>query len=468
MFAKVLHIMKYLVVNGHAEFRSQLRRNGNAIKKSVDFLGDFDPIHGDGLNIKVRQAASDLEKLLFDVDNPDVEVIYKSMLASECSKKMDGFGYSKTPEPQQESSLMETLKTKVINSTSEMFNISRPAANHSNATPDPHHRYTPVDLRDTDIEIENFEISTITNEKQANSDNLHNKNDDLDVDRCYYERRLVNRITSGNGITNVPDRESLKDFLSEASSLDLCAILDLLDEKMKNFPVNVQLKTLHVLECLLRSKFADVPRKVKEHCPNISSLAESPDISVQAKAKKIVLCINSSLEEDLGNSLVPPGYEESKELPKIDTPQLNSLFTGMNVKDNGLDKPATDCKDTGVLSHVSASETICTLVDLVDTVPTEQISVNVCTDMSEEKIRQSSSVSVDKIPSNFQFLTFEAEGKYLDNNLTDETVNSFSNERDLLDLQSSCTNMVENGQNVTSQISENLLLMDSVDNLSTS
>lgn len=170
------------------------------------------------------------------------------------------------------------------------------------------------------------------------------------------------------------------------------------------------------------------------------------------------------MEEDLGNSLVPPGYEESKELQKIDTPQLNSLFTGMNVKDNGLDEPATDCKDTGVLSHVSASETICTLVDLVDTVPTEQISVNDCTDMSEEKIRQSSSVSVDKIPSNFQLLTFEAEGKYIDNNLTDETVNSFSNERDLLDLQSSCSNMVENGQNVTSQISENLLLMDSGDN----
>jgi hypothetical protein len=31
----VLHMMKYLVINGHSEFRSQLRRNADAVKQTV-------------------------------------------------------------------------------------------------------------------------------------------------------------------------------------------------------------------------------------------------------------------------------------------------------------------------------------------------------------------------------------------------------------------------------------------------
>ncbi|CAB4044599.1 Hypothetical predicted protein, partial [Paramuricea clavata] len=32
---KVLHLMKYLVINGHSEFRAQLRHNAEAVKKTV-------------------------------------------------------------------------------------------------------------------------------------------------------------------------------------------------------------------------------------------------------------------------------------------------------------------------------------------------------------------------------------------------------------------------------------------------
>ena len=32
---QVLHLMKYLVINGHSEFRAQLRHNAEAVKKAV-------------------------------------------------------------------------------------------------------------------------------------------------------------------------------------------------------------------------------------------------------------------------------------------------------------------------------------------------------------------------------------------------------------------------------------------------
>ena len=35
IFHQVLHMMKYLVINGHSEFRSQLRRNADAVKQTV-------------------------------------------------------------------------------------------------------------------------------------------------------------------------------------------------------------------------------------------------------------------------------------------------------------------------------------------------------------------------------------------------------------------------------------------------
>ncbi|CAB4041493.1 Hypothetical predicted protein, partial [Paramuricea clavata] len=98
----------------------------------------------------------ELEKLLFDVDNPEVESIYKSMLGPDQSgKKMQGFGYTAAKEIKKEASFMDTLM-KVKKSSSEIFNKNKSPQNvpfneyeQTSATPEA--QYTPVDIEDSGV-----------------------------------------------------------------------------------------------------------------------------------------------------------------------------------------------------------------------------------------------------------------------------------------------------------------------------
>ncbi|XP_028406595.1 uncharacterized protein LOC114529071 [Dendronephthya gigantea] len=421
---KVLHLMKYLVINGHSEFRSQLRHNAEPVKETINFKGELDELHGDGLILKVQQAASELEKLLFDVDNPEVEVIYKSLLAPDqsVSKKMQGFGYTGTLELKKEPSLMDTLM-KVKKSGSEIlsFNKTKPKIPPSSefqaipSTPEP--QYTPVDLESSfDDGIEEEDKNSDVLESEMNSDH-------------YYERKLVRNITDESGITKIPSKEMLKDFVNKSLSLELPIILDMLDERLQNPSVIVQLKSLCVIEFLLRSTLANISREIDEHCSSLHLLVESEDLTVGSKAKKIVLAVASCLKQDKEEqassrveNLVPPSYNDANEQPKMpennrkDTKQkrsqntdLSCLFSGMNLStgtrpDSAGNRKLVEVSETPVETGFPRDSNLVTILDTKmgnskqnslgnDKRTTGRSSPNVSFDLSRELIDKKTSAS---------------------------------------------------------------------------
>ncbi|XP_065180837.1 AP-4 complex accessory subunit Tepsin-like isoform X2 [Sycon ciliatum] len=165
--AKCLRILKYLVDHGPLEFTIALRRKAEPIERCKVFTGPVDPLHGDALYVGVRKQAMELLEVLYD-DNLDAQrrmntappaystggsaggygsestssssssgmmgiagpsqphqsyAMQQSSSSSasssatnqynaDGSKKMWGFG--NTPMQQEESSILDTIKTKAV------------------------------------------------------------------------------------------------------------------------------------------------------------------------------------------------------------------------------------------------------------------------------------------------------------------------------------------------------------------
>ncbi|CAB4023781.1 Hypothetical predicted protein, partial [Paramuricea clavata] len=88
---------------------------------------------------------------------------------------------------------------------------------------------------------------------------------------------------------------------------------------------------------MLRSNLSNIPREINEQCPSIHLLAESQDLTVQAKANKIVLAIASYLKQD-ENQPASRGSEGD------DDDDGGGDDVGGNGDDGGGDD---DCDDVG-------------------------------------------------------------------------------------------------------------------------
>ncbi|XP_043353498.1 AP-4 complex accessory subunit tepsin isoform X5 [Dermochelys coriacea] len=62
---KVLKILLYVCTHGSSQFLQQLKRNSTFIQEAAVFAGPPDPLHGNSLYQKVREAAQDLASALF-------------------------------------------------------------------------------------------------------------------------------------------------------------------------------------------------------------------------------------------------------------------------------------------------------------------------------------------------------------------------------------------------------------------
>lgn len=70
---KSLLLMKYLVENGHDEFKQNLRKNSTVIREASTYHGPPDALHGNVPYIEVRENANKLLSILFEiVDDYDV------------------------------------------------------------------------------------------------------------------------------------------------------------------------------------------------------------------------------------------------------------------------------------------------------------------------------------------------------------------------------------------------------------
>ncbi|ELU15711.1 hypothetical protein CAPTEDRAFT_201129 [Capitella teleta] len=71
---KALRILKFVVENGHPEFRHGLRKKSKVIVEATKFGGPPDPIHGNSPYVMVRNEATELSQMLFEVEETDGEV----------------------------------------------------------------------------------------------------------------------------------------------------------------------------------------------------------------------------------------------------------------------------------------------------------------------------------------------------------------------------------------------------------
>lgn len=115
---KTLRIMKYVVLNGHPEFRQGLRQNAHGIQHATGYSGTPDPLHGMAPYMMVRKQAQEVSQMLFEVSQDDTIVPEQKStnlqsiggMGSSQSGKMQGFGN----QPARSKGLGESIMDSIV------------------------------------------------------------------------------------------------------------------------------------------------------------------------------------------------------------------------------------------------------------------------------------------------------------------------------------------------------------------
>ncbi|XP_074606040.1 AP-4 complex accessory subunit tepsin-like isoform X2 [Acropora palmata] len=287
---KVLKILCYLANNGHSEFRSGLRHKAAVIREAESFTGEMDYLRGDALNQRVRATASELIGLLFNVESSETTSMH-SMIGPS-GKKMEGFGNSHS-QPAKNKTWLDSLMT-FAEHLPNAANVLKPKNNNMEVST--------VSGRSSAIAFVNYTDSTNATSdfgKFLDSDDyvqLHEEGESENM--VSVEAHLVDEITCEGGIRNVPSKESLNQFTKRCSSLNLSKVLEALNQRMLEPVTEVQIKSLYVLEHLLKSDFRDVGSKVSHHCTNLHEIAQTESGNVSSRARKILSIVKVTEEKE--------------------------------------------------------------------------------------------------------------------------------------------------------------------------
>ncbi|KAL9956513.1 hypothetical protein ACROYT_G037997 [Oculina patagonica] len=288
---KVLKILCYTGSNGHSEFRSALRHKADILREAESFTGQMDYLRGDALNQRVRAAASELIELLFNVESSGNTTMRAMM--GPTGKKMEGFGNSPSQSAKNKTwldsvkNLAERLPDAANRLTSKNEKESMPTTGGSSVT-----FVNYAELSNPNSGFKTFlddEDSPQATEEQES----HESDKTLSV-----EGHLVENITSEGGIRAVPSKEALKQFTKRCSTLNVKKVLEALNNRLLEPVTEVQLKSLHVLEHLLKSDIPCVATRMSRYCSNLQEITKTESGNVLSKAKKIILLINAKMEKE--------------------------------------------------------------------------------------------------------------------------------------------------------------------------
>ncbi|XP_029193085.2 AP-4 complex accessory subunit tepsin-like isoform X2 [Acropora millepora] len=286
---KVLKILCYLANNGHSEFRSGLRHKAAVIREAESFTGEMDYLRGDSLNQRVRATASELIGLLFNVESSETTSMH-SMIGPS-GKKMEGFGNSHS-QPAKNKTWLDSLMT-FAEHLPNAANVLKPKNNNMEVST--------VSGRSAIAFVNYTDSANATSDfgKFLDSDDyvqLHEEGESENM--VSVEAHLVDEITCEGGIRNVPSKESLNQFTKRCSSLNLSKVLEALNQRMLEPVTEVQLKSLYVLEHLLKNDFRDVGSKVSHHCTNLHEIAQTESGNVSSRARKILSIVKVTEEKE--------------------------------------------------------------------------------------------------------------------------------------------------------------------------
>ena len=148
---------------------------------------------------------------------------------------------------------------------------------------------------------------------------------------------LQQALTAPGGLRAAPPKEELRDLVNKCPSLDLPLLVALLCSKLEADAWQSRLKTLHVLDALLKAENTEVKHKVHKLLQHrlalIESLSSSPQAALADMSQKVLKEISSISAEpaqpqtsrNASNDLVDLGLEVKQ--PVAPT----SLFAGLTI-----------------------------------------------------------------------------------------------------------------------------------------
>jgi len=331
---KVLKIFCYLASNGHSEFRSGLRHKADVLREAESFTGQMDYLRGDALNQRVRAAASELIQLLFNVESSGSSTIHA--MTGPTGKKMEGFGNSPL-RPTKSKTWLDSMKN-FAERLPDAANVLKPKNDRDNLPTTGGSGIAFVNYSDSSNTQSDFRTFLDADGSLEASDNEESEESENVLS---IEVHLVEEITSEGGIRAVPSKEALTQFTKRCSALNVDKVLEALNDRLLEPVTEVQLKSLHVLEHLLRSDIPSVASRMSHCCTNLQEITRTETGNVLSKATKVLSIIKAKMEKEK----IQPDTKKTEtsrvthnqELLKIENQQQFAtdntpmLFSGMSL-----------------------------------------------------------------------------------------------------------------------------------------
>ncbi|XP_052781440.1 AP-4 complex accessory subunit Tepsin-like [Mya arenaria] len=328
---KVLKLMKYIVKNGHPNFRLGLMKKSTIIQENTKHSGPPDPLHGDVPYKMVRKTAQAVLEQLFDCEvtpqKSSPGFSHVGIGPSTSGGKMEGFG--NTPQFSNKS-LGESLKDSLVSAALRLgeggedrerevlgslegstgytppqpaFTQAPPAQTEvpmvEKAKPAPKHIPGKAgggwDDSDDDDDDDDVTDDVITADddviSSGNQSDVAHRLDNVSVSDFESEYGLVTSYLGKPGLVNSPllKRQQLKEFLQECGSLNCDRVVDIVNTKLSQSGANEReiIRDLQLLETLTTSDLVSLEWIVSVCETSLVALVSSGH-KAGSKARKLI------------------------------------------------------------------------------------------------------------------------------------------------------------------------------------
>uniref|UniRef100_A0A7S0E453 ENTH domain-containing protein n=1 Tax=Hanusia phi TaxID=3032 RepID=A0A7S0E453_9CRYP len=174
-----------------------------------------------------------------------------------------------------------------------------------------------------------------------------------------YEESVVQALTAPGGLRAAPPKEELKDLVNKCPSLDMPLLVALLCSKLEADAWQSRLKTLHVLDALLKAENSEVKMRVHQLLQHRVALVESLSSNSQAALADMSLKVLKEMKSISSESSHQPtvNTNASNDLLDLGLHQPSapaSLFAGLTIASDPNGKPA----GTGSQAQVASLDSL--------------------------------------------------------------------------------------------------------------
>eukprot|EP00731_Ephydatia_muelleri_P028429 Em0020g73a len=150
------------------------------------------------------------------------------------------------------------------------------------------------------------------------------------------ERLLVEEITAPGGVRAAPPRDVLNNFITRCKTLDTLAIIECLRDCLSSNEDQVVLRSLFVVEALIRSDVPDVVSYLDLTLEALHTLSSSPNASIRSKATKLMTQLTAQGSQTQEK---PQILAVSDDTAVESTSDPSGLFEGLSLTSGSKGRP---------------------------------------------------------------------------------------------------------------------------------